>query len=639
MARQQNYNADRVGDLAQQIMTHKRLYYQGKPAISDAAYDKLEDELRKLSPDHPALAFVGHDIDDSLAKATHAEPMLSLQKTYVLDDLMSWVDDKPVVGTLKVDGNSLSVVYVEGVLQIAKTRGNGRVGENVTNKVRWIADLPPKFGAPISCEIRGELYCSMQQFTHLSQLMEEMGLEKPTSPRNIVAGLMGRKMHASLAQHFNFFAFEVLSDDPKLKFKTEIEKFKWLETAGFRVPHPKLLESDEAVREYLDYVRGLIADDEIQLDGAVFSYNELRLHAHLGNTSHHPRYKMSFKWQGETAVATIQDIIWATSRLGIVTPVAVVEPVYLSGATITNITLHNAAHVQLNNLKVGDRIEIVRSGEVIPKFLSVVEAAPGKYKWPKRCDSCHTELVFDDVRLVCPNSATCPAQQSGSILNWIRSVGIEDLSDKRLEQMLSMELIKTPADLYRLTLEDLLTLPLTKEKMAAKLLANIEKSKKVPLAVFLTGLGISGMGETSWEKLLEHHGDLDDVMKLTPEAVVAIDGFAEKTAEALVVGLKAKAPLVRELLKVGVKPINAPAAPTSGPLLGKSVAITGELSMPRKEFEALIKAAGGKPASSVSSATFVLVTNEKDSGSSKMKKAKSLGIPIWSEEELLKKIK
>ncbi len=634
-----NYNADRVAELAQQIMLHKQLYYQGKPEISDATYDKLEDELRALSPDHPVLAFVGHDIDTTLAKATHGEPMLSLQKTYDYTALWDWVDGKPVVGTLKVDGNSLSVTYENGMLQIAKTRGNGRVGENVTNKIRWIADLPPRIPAKVHCEIRGELYCSTRQFTQLSQTMVSLGLEPPTNPRNIVAGLLGRKMHASLARHFNFFAFELLSDDPGLKFNTEMEKFAWLEQMGFRLPKPKLIENEDEIKAYLEFARTLIAEDEIQLDGAVFSYNELRLRAHLGNTAHHPRYKMSFKWQGETAVATIRDIIWATSRLGIVTPVAVIEPVYLSGATITNITLHNAAHVQLYNLKVGDQIEIVRSGEVIPKFLQVVKAAHGKYRWPKRCESCSAKLVFDEVRLQCPNTATCPAQQSGAILNWIRSVGIDDVSDKRLEQMLNLGLVKSPADLYRLDLGNLLTLPLTKERMAAKILANIDKSKSMPLAVFLTGLGIHGLGETTWEKLLEHHPSLDEVMRLSVDDIVYIDGFAEKTAQTLVDGLREKAGLVQELLQVGVQPINAPPAPVSGPLLGKSIAITGELSRPRKDIEALIKAAGGKPASSVSANTFALVTNETESGSSKMKKAKTLGIPIWTEEELLSKLK
>jgi DNA ligase (NAD+) len=626
---------DRVAELAAAIMHHKRLYYAGKPEISDAAYDRLEAELRSLDPDHPALQSVGSAPAPSGSKRqAHDIPMLSLNKTYKEEDLVAWMGQEPIVGTPKVDGNSLSLIYRQGNLVMAKTRGDGRVGEDVTDKVRWIPDCLKKLDQSVDVEVRGEVYCTTHQFAGLVQEMLDRGLERPNNPRNIVAGLLGRKVHVDLCRFFNFFAFEALGLE---KIATEMEKFDWLSARGFRVPSHKLLQSAEEISDYLGEVKRWMEEGEIAYDGAVFSYNRLSLHQQLGSTGHHPRYKLSFKWQGQTAIATIEDIVWATSRLGIITPVAVIEPVNLSGARITNITLHNAEHVKAYNLKKGDQIEIVRSGEVIPKFLQVVEAKPGNHRWPEQCPSCHSKVEFDGVRLKCVNQDDCPAQRSGFILNWIRAAEIDDLSEKRLEQLIQSGLVEHVADLYRLTEEDFLKLPATKEKMAAKLYKNIQSTCKLPLARFLNGLGIEGAGMRTWEKLLEHYPSLEAVMGMTVTELTEIEGFAQKSAEQIVHGLKVKKPVIQRLLKVGVQP-QAPKrkhAPGSGPLAGKQFVITGALSRPRDEIERAIREAGGKTGSSVSKNTFALVTNETDTGSSKMKKAKELGIPIWSEDQLM----
>jgi DNA ligase (NAD+) len=347
---------------------------------------------------------------------------------------------------------------------------------------------------------------------------------------------------------------------------------------------------------------------------------------------------MSFKWQGQTATSVIREVTWATSRLGIVTPVAVIEPVTLSGAVITNVTLHNAAHVQAFDLKAGDQIEIVRSGEVIPKFLQVVEAAQGTAKLPKVCPSCQSDLVFDDVRLKCPNSETCPAQQLGSILNWIRAAEIDDLSEKRLAALMSAGLVRNMVDLYHLQLEDFFKIPQTKEKMAAKLFKNIDKSRHLPLARFLSGLGIEGAGVTTWEKLLNEAPNLKALLALTPEQIEAIEGFAEKTAEQIANGLQSKKPLIDALLAAGVKPEAAATIASDGPLIGKQLVITGSLSRPRAEIERVIKAAGGKVASAVSSVTHAVITEDPTSTSSKMQKARKLGIPVWSEADLQRQL-
>jgi DNA ligase (NAD+) len=635
------YDSKQVADLAEEILRHKKLYYAGTPEIADSAYDQLEDKLKRLVPEHPALQKVGTEPVSNLPKVPHDRPLLSLQKTYDLQELHSWMDGKPVVGTIKVDGNSLSIVYQKGVLDVGKTRGNGLIGEDVTAKVRWVSDILQRLSITDKIEVRGELYCTESQFMRLSESMVELGFDRPTSPRNIVAGLLGRKGNAELMRFINFFAFDAVVYEGVLTFKTEMEKFAWLAKQGFNLPMHERLVTPAGVDAYLERTKKLLEEDEIGLDGAVFTYDDLALHEELGNTSHHPRYKMSFKWQGQTAQAKIKKVTWATSRLGVVTPVAVIEPVFLSGAKITNITLHNAANVKAYNLKSGDVIEIVRSGEVIPKFLQVVTAAAGEYLWPQQCPACSANLLFDDVRLKCPNVQSCPAQQLGTIVNWIRSAEIDDLSEKRVVHLIDAGLVTSMVDLYKLSVEDFYKLPQTKEKMATKLHGNIQRSRTLPLARFFNGLGIEGVGLTSWEKLLTFFPTLEAMLAANASDIQAVEGFAEKSATQIVNGLKEHRTLIQELLSAGV----TPTAPTTnhqnaegGALFGKTIVITGALSRPRDEVEAVIKAAGGKLGSAVSKNTFAVVTEDPNIDSSKMRKARELGVQTWSEVDLMKAI-
>lgn len=628
----QNYDAREIEKLAYDIMRHRKLYYEGTPEIADPDFDKLEEKLRILSPQHPALSAVGSEVTTSGEKVAHKIPMLSLQKVYEESELLKWQDSEEIIGSWKVDGNSLSLVYESGKLVMAKTRGNGRQGENVSEKAGWVSDIVPSVFEEWNFEVRGELYCSEENFATLAKDMISRGLERPTNPRNIVAGILGRKSHFDLARYFSFLAFDLIIEEESEPFRLEEEKFEWLSKKGFSLPGPKKLSTGDETLSYLKSVREMMSSGQIGLDGAVFSYNDLETQRAMGHTSHHPRFKMSFKWQGETAVATINSFTWSTSRNGIVTPVAVIDPVHLSGAKITNITLHNALHIRTYDLNIGDRIEIVRSGEVIPKFLRVLSSKSEGFAWIDRCPSCDAALEFDDVRLLCPNTDFCPAQKIGAILNWIKYAEIDDLSEKRLESMIELGLIEGIVDLYRLSVADLLKLPLTKEKMASKLHANIQNSRKMGLPQLLSGLGILGMGRTSWEKIIEVHPSLDLIRKLTLSDIISIDGFAEKTAEQLVAGIKAKKTLLDELLGF-IDPV-LDVVQADSIFEGKTFVITGKLNLPRSEISQSIKKYGGKVGSSVSQNTYAIVTASPDSQSTKMEKARKLGIPIWSENKL-----
>lgn len=631
-------NEKEVEKLASEIKRHKQFYYSGMSEISDEDYDLLEEKLKKVSPHHPVLSLVGYkDASIDKPKIAHSVPMLSLDKTYDPSGVAKWAKDQALVGMLKIDGSSLHLDYQNGQLMSAVTRGDGRYGEDVSDRVSWVADIPLKTSRLDRFSVRGELYCPEESFFELVQTMKNLGLETPTSTRNIVAGLLGRKAYHYLLRYTHFYAFDLLETENSL-LRYESEKIVALQELGFAVPTFRLCETAKDIDEFTEYAKKVGEEADFGIDGIVFVLNDLSTHQKLGVTSHHPRFKMAFKWAGETATTHINEILWATSRLGIVTPVAQVEPVILSGAKIANVSLHNAQFVRSFSLAVGDEIEIVRSGEVIPKFLRVISHGPAPLVLPSECPSCQSVLVDDGIRLRCHNLSDCPAQLLGRIMNWIQAVEIMDLSDKRLQQLIDANLVEKVSDLYQLKKEDLLELPQFKEKMASKLIQRISQTRELDLAVFLNGLGIEGMGRNSWEKLiagLEGEVSLERIQSLEIQEITPILGFAEKTAEQIVIGLQQCSELIESLLLVGLELRTASPSLSNLPLRGKTFVITGSLSRPRSEYEEAIKKLGGKLAASVSQKTTSLVIEDLNSTSSKAVKAKELNIPLWTEDQLM----
>ncbi len=571
-------------------------------------------------------------------KVAHLVPMLSLDKTYLSDDILKWSEGEKVLGLLKIDGSSLHLHYSKGRLVKALTRGDGRYGEDVSDRAHWVSDVPLRISVHEDFSVRGELYCPQSSFFELMSTMEGLGLEKPSSTRNIVAGLLGRKAYLYLLRYTRFFCFDIVDPKNTLSLRTELAKIEFLKDLGFSVPPYQICQSLAEINDFLTLGQQHMENSDYLIDGIVWVLNDLKKHSELGATAHHPRYKLAFKWAGATAVTRLKSIYWSTSRLGIVTPVAQIDPVELSGATISNVSLHNAQFVRSFALSAGDDIEVVRSGEVIPKFLRVVQKGNESPEFPEFCPSCQSPLHDDGVRLRCLNGAACPAQLSGQIVNWIRAVEIMDLSDKRLNQMIEAGLVQQPGDLYRLSKDQLLTLPQVKTKMADKLIERIGRTRKLPLAVFLNGLGIAGMGQNSWEKLTGSFGravDLEFILNLKPEDIIPIPGFAERTAVQIVSGLQVARPLIADLLEVGVLPEKMEGGTSDDlPLKDQSFVITGTLGRPRSEYEQAIKSKGGKLSGSVSSKTTALIIEDLNSTSNKAKTARELGVPLWSEAEL-----
>ncbi|MBP5297452.1 MAG: hypothetical protein J6Y94_09010, partial [Bacteriovoracaceae bacterium] len=373
-----------------------------------------------------------------------------------------------------------------------------------------------------------------------------------------------------------------------------------------------------------------------QIDGLVCSYNDLKLHQSLGSTAHHPRFKMAFKFAGEVKTTTLEDIEWQVSRQGILTPVGIIAPIELSGATLTRVSLHNYGLVCEYHLKAGDQIKIIRSGEVIPKFLGVTQASKHPFKVPIHCPVCQAPLITEEIRLRCSNEH-CPGRQQEDILNFIQKIGIEDLSSKRLAELIRLGLVRKISDLYHLTVEDFLKLEKFQQKLAQKLVNNIQQSKQVPLTVFLAALGLSGGAYQKCFKIVQAgFNSLEKFMTMTVEDLTQVDSFADKSAADFIAAREARRPLIEELAQLdfvlGRDP-NLPSLTGPLPLAGKQVCITGTLSVPRQAIENQIRQAGGQASSSVSKKTAYLVANEP-SNSSKYRKAKELGIKIINEQEL-----
>lgn len=626
---------NRIQELEKLILHHKERYYTGKAEISDEKYDKLESELQKLDPENPVLRLVGFKQTEAVSKVEHQKKMLSLDKTYEEKDLLKWIGKEDVISVFKIDGSSCSLVYENGHLSIAKTRGDGSVGENITKKAVFIPDIPKSVKDLKNFEVRGEVYCIEANFFQLTEEMKALGLEAPTSQRNIVAGLLGRKENIHLCRFLNFKAFDLIADQT---FKKEHEKLELLKDLGFTTPDYELHKGTKTIDARIKEAKDFMSGGDYLIDGLVLVYDDLKLHEELGETSHHPRYKIAFKFAGDTKITSIKEIEWGVSRNGTLTPVALVAPVELSGAMIGRVTLHNFGLAKNFELKPGDKIEIIRSGEVIPKFLGVAERARGEFVYPKKCPSCQSPLKIQDIWLFCDNER-CPAKVKEEILNYIHKAGIDDLSDKRLDELMNKGLVETIPDLYRLSMEDFLILDKVKEKLATKMFENISKTKEQTLVQFISAIGVEGVSTAKSEKIISQgYNTIDKLLSLTPEKMIAIEGFAEKSSNEILASLKRKEPLIRELLSVGVKVKAEEINTGEGPLAGSKFCITGELSSPRGEFEKLIKKNGGVMVSSVSKNTSYLITNETDGTSSKFVKAKELGIPIITENKLLKMI-
>lgn len=649
-----------IEKLRKQIQEANHKYYVlDQPTISDAEYDKLFRKLVQLEEQHPELKDpysptqkVGGPPLDKFKKYKHREMMLSLQNIYSQEELGECFErwEKSVravalVGEPKFDGLAIELVYENGKLAVAATRGDGETGEDVTSNVRTIKSVPLELRGkfPKLLEVRGEVILQKSDFAKINEERAKTGEPLFANPRNAAAGSI-RQLDPTIAAKRKLDCFcHSIGRAEGITSESHWELLDQFGTWGLRInPIRKLLKSKDAVQKFFHDVETQRDDLPYEIDGIVLKMDEFRDQRELGVLARSPRWAVAYKFKAREANTKLLDVTFQVGRTGAITPVAVLEPVNVGGVEVSRASLHNEDQIKALGLKIGDTVVIQRAGDVIPDVVSVVSAArKGKEKpirFPKSCPSCGGHIVRAEGESAhrCTNRA-CPAQLAESIKHFAskRAMNIEGLGDKWIDQFLEKGLIKHFSDLYRLKREDLLTLERQGEKLADKILGAIEKSKHATLDRFLYALGIRFVGERTAELLATHFGSLKRFLKATDEELRNVEEVGTSVAATIREFLDDPKNLeeVARLLKNGVVPQEIKGHDGQQPLKGKTFVITGTLpSLSRDEAEDLIRRHGGKVTSSVSKNTSYLVLGE--SPGSKADKATLLGIATIGEEAL-----
>jgi DNA ligase (NAD+) len=647
--------AVRVDELREQIRRHEHAYYvRDKPEVSDAEYDALFLELRRIEEERPDLLTadsptqrVGGEASDQFAKVRHRSPMLSLQNAFDETEIRAF--DKRVraaVGEkikycaeLKIDGLAISLTYSKGRLQRAATRGDGTVGEDVTANVRTIRSVPlsitPVAGLPDVFEVRGEVYFPIAAFEKLNREVEAAGKVRYVNPRNTAAGSV-RQIDPNVTASRDLQTF-MYTLDPGGPARSQWEVLGALEKMGFRVnKHRRRLNSIDEVIEYHAEWQRKRHELEHEIDGVVIKVDGFAQQLELGFVARSPRWAIAYKYAPEEAETEVEEIACYVGRTGVLTPVAHVKPVVVGGVTIRNITMHNEAQVNEKGVYVGARVVIHRAGDVIPEIVSVKEPKPG-WKMPANCPVCGGEVVREEPYIAhrCINPF-CAAQRLERLRHFASrgALNIEGLGYATVGQVIDRGWVEDPSDLYRLTKEHIVQLDGFAEKSAQNLLDRIAESKRPQLGRFLYALGIPQVGEATADMLAADFGSIEKLRTATEDDLMRVEGVGPNMAREVHVYFKGHGgELVSKLLAQGVEP-QAVEAPGEGPLTGKTFVFTGTMeTMSRPDAEALVRKLGGKPASSVSSKTDYVVAGP--GAGSKLEKAQKLKVEVLDEEQFL----
>ncbi|MGB2579831.1 DNA ligase (NAD+) [Elusimicrobium simillimum] len=636
------------------INYHNNLYYnQDNPEISDAQYDQLYSRLKTLEALNPDLITkdsptqkIGGVASRTFTAVTHLTPMMSLDNTYSAEEVLRWyercqkslaADTFDMVAEAKIDGVSCSLTYDNGHLVIASTRGDGKVGENVTANIKTIKDIPHTIPLKEKIEIRGEIYIEKKDLERLNAEQEAEGENPFANTRNAAAGSIRQKDSAVTARRpLKFFAHSFGFGDIKVGSFSEF--IDLCRSWGFGISPQRIKTA--IIQDVLDFYNNFDAARHsipFDVDGVVVKVDSFALQRVLGITAKSPRWAIAFKYPAPQAQTVLNKIIFSVGRTGVITPVAQLDPVHVAGVVISNATLHNFDEIDRLGVSEGDTVIIERAGEVIPKVVSVVKKGNGQpVKLPTNCPSCGSILYKDEeeVALRCINPA-CPAQLRGHLLHFASrgAMDIDGFGDAVVDQVLEKGYVKDFADIYNLTLMHLMTLELFKEKKAGNLLAAIESGKSRPLSRLLYALGIRHVGQKTAEIIANHFGNMDAVLSAELEDLQKINEVGPIVGQSIfdfMQSAKAKAEIER-LRTAGVNFIQPQTEQAGSSLAGKTFVFTGELTVPRTEAEAMAKSYGAKVSGSVSSKTSYVVAGA-DAGS-KLAKAQKLGVTVLTEEE------
>ncbi|MGA9813352.1 MAG: NAD-dependent DNA ligase LigA [Terriglobales bacterium] len=658
----------KIEALRDKIRHHEYRYYVlDDPEISDAEFDRLMIELKKLEAEHPELVTtdsptqrVGGKPREGFVKAPHSSPMLSLDNTYSEDELRNWErrvhelsgrEEIDYVCELKLDGMSLALHYENGRLVRGITRGDGSIGEDVTLNVRTVRSIPlsipleklKKAGIPASFEVRGEMLMPLAAFRKMNEEREKKGLSVFANPRNATAGTV-RQLEPSITaeRRLDYFTYMLLKDG-RTHFDRHWETLNALDAAGFKVNKSRKLaktfeqiwafiEQEEPKREKLPY----------EIDGIVIKVDRTALQQELGYTGKAPRWAIAYKYAARGGITKIEDILVQVGRTGKLTPVAALKPVPIGGTTVSRATLHNMDEIERLGVKIGDWVEVERGGDVIPKVTRVVEDKdhPRGHKlfhMPERCPVCggHVVRTEGEADHRCVN-ANCPAKLRETILHFASRgvMNIDGLGDALVTQLTDRKLVKNVADIYKLTRENLLSLGRMGDKSAQNVLDEIDKSRKLPLERVIYGLGIRMVGERTAQFLAEHFGSMDALTKAGEEELQEVNEVGPRIAQSIVEFFQEpkNRALVEQLREAGLT-LTGKKKQRGTALAGKTFVLTGTLPhLTRDEAKKMIEDAGGRVSGSVSKKTDFVVAGEE--AGSKLDKAKELGVKVIGEKEL-----
>jgi DNA ligase (NAD+) len=657
--------------LRSQIERANHAYYMlDAPEISDAEYDRLFRELQALESAHPELLTpdsptqrVGAPPASALAKYRHRRPMLSLANAFSAEELAAWeqrnarlVSETLTSGyttEVKIDGAAVSLTYERGRFTMGATRGNGVIGEDITANLKTIPDVPLVLkgtGHPAVMEVRGEVYMSYDAFARVNRQREKEGEPLFANPRNAAAGGL-RQLDPNITRQrrLRMFAFHVETIEGKLGLKTHWETLELLERWGFQVePHRERHSDLAAVERRAAELESVLPTLPFQADGVVVKVDRLSLHPELGVVGdREPRWAIARKFAPEVAVTRLKAIRINVGRTGALNPWAELEPVEVSGVTVSAATLHNEDLIAQKDIRIGDWVEVVRAGEVIPQLLGPLrERRTGlekPFSMPEACPVCGTpvERPTDEAMRYCPN-ISCPGRVLESIVHFASrgAMDIRGLGYERVRQLLAEGLIHDVADLYGLEVERLVQLERFADQSARQLVEAIAASKQRPLSLLLFGLGIRHVGKTVAQLLARRFGSMDALMAASETEINDVPGIGSAIAEAVVhfFGESRNRKLIERLRAAGLEFREPTAVEEGGPLAGKSYVLTGTLpTLSRTEATELIERAGGRVVGSVSKKTDAVVAGEEPG--SKLEKARELGVEVIGEEELLNRVR
>ena len=628
--------APRIATLVASIQKHKDAYYNGTPLISDAAFDALEDELRELDPKNAIFKTVGAPVAAvaEWEKARHAIPMGSLNKAVSEDEFRKWAarcDDlavqqklKPISTNLfvteKLDGLSLAVSYEKGVLKEAITRGDGEVGERITPNAARMKGVPGKLKTPVSLTVRGEIILKLSDM--------KKAFPGAANPRNQAAGT-SKRFDGQGCEHLTVLFYDLEGED----HPTEEKKFGRIAGLGFLTPNFISTDLDGSIAEHQRYAKSQRAKLDYEIDGLVMRASDVHAQHMLGEVGNRPRGAVAFKFASQAKVTKVIDIIWDTGSSGRVSPIAIVAPVQLAGATVQRASLANASRVAELGIGIGDEVLVSRRNDVIPYVEEVVTKHGPVAKPPTKCGICDAKLEKTGEYISCRNKK-CRALIEGRIQNWVDAQGILEWGETLIAQLVEAKLVKEPADLYKLEPEQIAKLDRRGMIIATKVLKNLKAQLPLSLPKFLASLGIENFGAQTAKAIVAAGFDsLAKVINASVADLAPLSGVGPAKAKAVVEGLEDRAAEIQRLLKVGVIPVTRKA---SGPLAGKSFCFTGALSKPRKMLEQLVEERGGTLLAGVTKELNFLVMENPNSGSSKALKAAKYGTQCIDESAFLK---